>query len=296
MDGTLVAVTGSLFMPEKNDYKGGVRIVSLQNPEAPALVSETYHPSEQNHSYNGADYVNGYIYVAGGPLGLHLVDAGDVFNPKHLSDYTYESKVWGFDVWEKDRALYVADGKGGLKIIQPNAGFPDFVSSSSYGAPPNGAQHLVVRDNIAYVANYATFVLFDCAELFAPVPVGILSMYAMGVVLQNNYAYVASSVNGLNIVDVSNPGAPVVVGNLPLTVDGTPIGINPASQKVAVSGDRAVVANAVGGYMQVDISDKTSPKLLKHTQTEGACYDVAIMGEWVVAAEVNKTVVTEPLL
>ena len=79
-----------------------------------------------------------------------------------------------------------------------------------------------------------------------------------------NYAYVADSVlNGLVIVDVSNPAAPTLKGSYDTTG---------YSYGVAVEGNYAYVADGDNGLLIVDVSNPAAPTLKGSYDTAGYSY------------------------
>ena len=92
--------------------------------------------------------------------------------------------------------------------------------------------------------------------------------------MAGNYAYVANWYNGLVIVDVSNPTAPMLVGSRDTGV---------ACGGVALSGNYAHVVD--NGFVIVDISDPTAPTLAGSYDTAGAAYAVAVSGNYSYVAD-----------
>jgi len=91
---------------------------------------------------------------------------------------------------------------------------------------------------------------------------------AQGVCIVGNYAYVANDVQGLRVVDISDPEHPSTVGQWD----------NPreAAYGVAVSGSYAYVANNDAGLFAIDVSDPTDPHQRGALDTpglaRGICY------------------------
>ena len=116
------------------------------------------------------------------------------------------------EVFIIDTLIYVADGWGGLRIIdfsdpaEPvEIGFYDGVGS---------AHDLVVEGNYAYLAYEAALTIVDVTNPYAPVFTGSLRTpgYAVGVDVQGNYAYVADYDQGLRMIDITNPYLPAETG------------------------------------------------------------------------------------
>jgi len=104
-----------------------------------------------------------------------------------------------------------------------------------------------------------------------------LPNHAKDVCVYGNYAYVADYMNGLVIVDISNPVNPVTVGNHPSRIEGYTAA---AAIGVAVSGDYAYVANCYDDLYVIDVTDPTNPTLAATYDTGDYAYAVTISGEY----------------
>jgi hypothetical protein len=92
---------------------------------------------------------------------------------------------------------------------------------------------------------------------------------ALAVTVAGQYAYVATGAAGLLIIDISDRGAPVVVGSHD-TSDN--------AQSVAVSSGFAYVADGAAGLQVIDVSDPHAPLLVGSLDTDGVALDVAVVG------------------
>lgn len=93
---------------------------------------------------------------------------------------------------------------------------------------------------------------------------------AWNVRLHGSLAYVANGADGLSIVDVSDPSAPVLRGSVDLE------GI---AKDLVVDGDRAYVALGGEGIAAVDVSDPDAPALLDWEETPGSALAIAYSPE-----------------
>lgn len=96
----------------------------------------------------------------------------------------------------------------------------------------------------------------------------------LGVDVSGSYAYLATYMGGLVIVNVSNPAAPSYVGKLDLPNE---------SWDVKVSGNTAFMAN-YGGIRAVNITDKTAPALLSTLNVGNSPRKIDIVGTKLYAA------------
>lgn len=106
---------------------------------------------------------------------------------------------------------------------------------------------------------------------FAPTALSAIPIpgYANNVDVNNGFAYVAAGATGLQIVDVSNPSQPVIVGS-----QDTPGNAN----DVRVVGALAYVADGSAGLQVIDISDPVHPTIVGSVDTPGEAQDVMIEG------------------
>ncbi len=97
------------------------------------------------------------------------------------------------------------------------------------------------------------------------------------VAVQGNYAYVGIGPS-MDILDISNPGRPAVVGHMGLLPD--------VVYRIAVSGKYAYVANGYGGLRIVDISNPASPREIGfyHAEDFDAWGGVTVAGNYAYVA------------
>jgi hypothetical protein len=100
--------------------------------------------------------------------------------------------------------------------------------------------------------------------------------WAYGVALSGNYAYVADSSSGLQIINISNPANPVAVGHY--DTEGYAFG-------VALDGNYAYVADSSSGLQIIDISNPANPVAVGHYDTSGSARGVALSGNYAYVAD-----------
>ena len=71
-------------------------------------------------------------------------------------------------------------------------------------------------------------------------------------------AYVADGADGLQIIDVSNPASPTLVGSVDTPGE---------AQDVVITGDRAYVADGLGGLQIVNVSAPNHPAIIGSVAT-----------------------------
>jgi hypothetical protein len=115
-------------------------------------------------------------------------------------------------------------------------------------------------------------------QSFAPTSLSSVAIpgYANNVDVNGNFAYIAAGSAGLQIVNVSNPGSPVVVGSL-----DTPGNAN----DVRVVGNVAYVADGFGGLRMIDVSNPSAPVFLGAFDTPGEANDVVVVNSIAFVAD-----------
>jgi YVTN family beta-propeller protein len=122
----------------------------------------------------------------------------------------------------------------------------------------------------------------DSAEVivqsFGPTALSFVNIpgFANNVDVNGSYAYVAAGSAGLQVVDVSDRNAPVVVASR-----DTPGNAN----DVKVLGDLALVADGAAGLQVIDISNPLVPVIIGAFDTPGVAHDVFRSGNRVYVAD-----------
>lgn len=113
---------------------------------------------------------------------------------------------------------------------------------------------------------------------FAPIALSSIPIpgYANNVDVSGNFAYVAAGSAGLQVIDVTDPRTPRIVG----AVD-TPGNAN----DVRIVGHLAYLADGTAGLQIIDISTPTAPVLVGAVDTPGEAQDVAVSGAQAYVAD-----------
>jgi hypothetical protein len=118
-------------------------------------------------------------------------------------------------------------------------------------------------------------VVADVGDPAHPERLGSVLARARGhVSFVGHYAFVAGG--GLNVIDVTNPKSPPVIGDT--DVPGSP-------NVVAVSGETAFVSAGTGGLQAISIADPTRPTVIANAPTVGRACDVQIAGTYAFVAD-----------
>ena len=152
-----------------------------------------------------------------------------------------EEVAWTGSAGGQDLILYVASYWQGLRIFEVDGECDDsgctVVERGSIGADDEWGASLAIWIEVI------------------PPPVGALAGE------EQILAYVAST-EGLQIVDVTDPGAPLSLGNYDTNPNNDPLeNLVTVPQDVVVSGKLAFVPIWIGGFLVIDVTDPTETKL-----------------------------------
>lgn len=107
--------------------------------------------------------------------------------------------------------------------------------------------------------------------------VGSYGGSAQELVLDGDYAYVAASVAGLRIVDISNPAEPIFLSSLDDNSISSFVGLD-------VVGDTAYISAFGDGVWIIDVSDPSNPVSLELVDAHNHTRDLAVAGDRIFVA------------
>ncbi len=210
-----VAVAGNRAYFSNGPY---LMIADVSDPNKPTELGRILMPRSRlvrDLAVNG-----NLVYVAAGEGGLRIIDVSDPANPTEIGFLV--TSGWGADVAVNGNYAYVA-GEG-LRIIDvSDPANPVEVGSLHTGRFFGG---VATKGGVAYVseeneglriidvsdpANPSELGFFDTVELTDPCcPID----FAFDVAVSGDFAYIADSIDGVRIIDVSDPANPTEVGFL----------------------------------------------------------------------------------
>lgn len=149
---------------------------------------------------------------------LHLLDISDLKNPKELSKILLLSKIQEISFALDGKSIYVADGRGGLRIIDiTDSKAPKEIATYGHRG---AVQHVLQRGSLVYVAskldglqilkqeqNKLSLVKFDDTINHPNGPCEIGNMCS-----NQDFLVSSDTVNGLRLMLLKDPEFPVVSG------------------------------------------------------------------------------------
>ena len=257
------------------DGSAGIQIFSIQDPRNPHLVNAIDTDGEARAVFvqwqpaqNGEQRL--YAFVADGPNGLYIVDVTDPASP--VSVVTYPTDSFVNDVIVNGSTVYLGERDEGVLVLDVSRiGEPNLLGKQDTPGQVNGL--FVGGDKIVYVAddsrglrliNAATPPDFwEIGALDSPKTFGEM-------VTQGNYGYLLDGGDGLWILDLTNPDAPV-----PRSFYPTP----GQARDLVIQGGWAYIADGDAGLQIVDVSNASAPAFIgEYREIQGA-QTVAVQGE-----------------
>jgi hypothetical protein len=243
---------------------GGLHMIDISDPSAPV---ETGSFRISGSAAYGVFVDNGYAYVAYGESGLRKIDLS---NPQALSeDGYYNTDGKAFEVTVNDDLAYVADGIGGLCIINTetfSATRLDTAGTSVDVAYKNGFAYIADGTGDLCIINTSTSTIYTLA----------IPGESEGIAVNGDLVYVAEKSGDLHIFDISNPTSPLLRNKVPTPGN---------SIKVTVIGGYTYVANSYSGVRIIDSSIPSETSESAFYSTPAKARGVAIRGNFAYVVE-----------
>ena len=258
-----IAVSGN-YAYIADDY-GGFMKVDVSNPISPELADKY----DNAGSVSDVAVSGNYAYLAESGNGLVIADISDRSSPIFTGSYDSSDDAYKVEVagnyaylgthWFCNiNALHIVD------ISNPSS--PAMTGLWSFDPESFST---AVADDYAYIANYDVLeiVNVNMSNPSSPSIVGSISIPALDIAAEGNYAYINAEGDGFVILNATNPSSPQIEGSY--DVDGN----------IAISGNYAYVANGDNGLVILDVSDPSSPELAG-AYDESSASDVVISGDY----------------
>jgi hypothetical protein len=227
-----------------------------------------------------------FTYMAAGACGFHVASIADsVVSPSLLATVDTPGHTIDVELVNQELLLYVADNNGGLLIydvVQPAT--PQLLATVGFANASFGnAIDVDVLDGIAYVATTHGLRILDSSDPENPFLIGTFDIdpgnpssapgQDVEVVTVGNLviAYLSAFVDGVFVLDVTDPTDPQVIAQIPSTNPGvTPI------YEVTVAGQRAFLSESASDLRIYDVSDPFDPLELAPFVARGLIRDVVV--------------------
>ena len=223
------------------------------------------------------------------------------------------------DIQISGNIAYIADGYSGLRLLD----ISDPASPVEINLiDPGEVTSVALSGSIAYIAGGGYFRAIDVSDPSNLNPIGSVPIPGPGwqLAVVGDTAFVADGTEGLQIIDISSPAHPLIVGNyqyssafardvvvsgdlayLAYEWDGLHIvdisnpavpvlvgvlrGLGGYAHGVALSGSTVYLANSYEGLRVIDVSDPARPTQVGVVNTPGWSTDVKLEGRYAYVAE-----------
>eukprot|EP01064_Diplonema_japonicum_P029253 TRINITY_DN4689_c0_g1_i4.p1 TRINITY_DN4689_c0_g1~~TRINITY_DN4689_c0_g1_i4.p1 ORF type:complete len:580 (+),score=140.87 TRINITY_DN4689_c0_g1_i4:290-2029(+) len=249
-----------------NDQRG-VYAVDISNPAAPVLVGN--HTTGGGHAMRFS-VVGTTVYLASFS-NLQIVDFSTPSAPKKL---VHNSTCRAYCVSVKGNRAYVGTVHEGIQIFDVSD-----PSVLTYITTMDLPFLTIVWDLEVNAAGTVLYAVADgrdggvlVIDVSQPTPVQVgkmLDRNVSAVRVSGDHVYVSDEEDGLQVLDVSTPGSPVLAGTYSTWNQ---------AQKVHVSGSYAYVADRQGGLQVFDVTDASSLVLAGTYRFAGGAQTVHAVG------------------
>jgi len=260
------------------DFFRGMLAVDVSDPFSPFELGAI-----QLDDSHDIEIENGIAYVANWSESMDVVDVSDPANPVLLASVDEDDSVgsWAISV-EGDRA-YAARGYTGTHVYDVS----DPANPSLIGviAETPGSLGVGADADVLCTANAGDGVRIVDLRAEQPEVVSTITMLplAADVAVRDGYAFVADASNGLQVVDVSDPASPELVGGaLAPEYEHPSLGY---SVDVAIDGGVAVIAAQASGLHVFDITNPTVPIYVASIETLDRALAVELRGSVAYVAD-----------
>ncbi|AXI99509.1 Por secretion system C-terminal sorting domain-containing protein [Cyclonatronum proteinivorum] len=258
------------------DIAGKLTIFDVTDPTSPDFLSRIFTtPNAENIAVS-----DGLVYMVdsdGGSGGITLIDATNPTDPQILEVIPTTSQSFGIDLTE-NRA-YTASGFGGLRVYSRNplTGGVNLISTLPTG---NNAYYVRRKDDLALIANFGGgLFVADIANELNPVQASAL---VTGQLVQSldfredePFVVLADGNNGLTVVNLTDPTAPVIEGSFTVGSNG---------RDVRIQQDFVYAAAEFFGVRQFEGSDLTSLTQIASFATTDRVTGLSVEGGLLAAA------------
>jgi len=241
----------------------GIMILSLQNPNIPKEVSFLKVP-ETNMYVEGLQ-LYGTVLYASTPSALWVIDISIPSVPRQISILSTVNPV---STAIMSNYAYINNAEQEISILDiSNPVNPGIVGNFS-DLPVNDLPgHLIASGTLLFSLNSPRLDIIDISSPLSPKEVGYflnaghditegnfeLQSGFLDLAIADKYAYIASGIDGMRVLDISNPSAPQEIAHLKLQG-------NKVAWRIFISGHLAYLI--VGSSVDViDISNPHNPKL-----------------------------------
>ena len=309
--GRLFLEKNSIYLADKNS---GLHIIDVSNTSKPTRLNFI----DFMDVATGVTTIGQYLCAAAGRNGLQVIDMSKPANLREVG--SFQSQRHAFCIATDGRYAYLGAHEG-LHILDISNPFQP--KQIGFFQEPGGFIDMVIKGKAAYIANEFGLLAVDISDPFDPKKLGFISLIewplsnAWGLDVSGTVACVVGGLSGLQIIDVSNPKNPRLIGRFKhigyvndvamaqafaFTVGGdglTAFDIsNPRQPKklgvldlpgigeeISVESKIAYVSAGGGGLIMVDVSNPRTPTWAGSYNTPGYAENVHLKDGFIYVAD-----------
>ena len=254
------------------DWKEGIQVIDIKNPQQPELISSLKIEGEHEMAQTAFSiFVNNHVgYIVNG-IGLQIVDLKDPKNPKEISFLKTPGQAK--DIYIHQSSAYIADGHTG--VLQVDISNPIVPMITTTIGTVGYANAVYVDNKNVYVADNKLGIQIISIEVEQSNKVtGSIDTpgNARDIVVNNSLtAYVADDSEGVQILNLQREKDCIGLLNTP--------GL---AKNVSIINNTAFVADWFSGIHAIDISSIGSPKILNSYKTPGCAFKSLLYNEMIL--------------
>lgn len=260
-----------------NDDFLGFSLVDVSEPTKPTLIKTDHDFDNVNGIAIDGDVA--YFWVYGDLL---VLDVSEPASPKQIGAIDGLGSV--LDAWIEGGVAYLGLGDFGTRTLDVSD--PTMPAALGEYAPPAGPDAIKVEGGFAYIADdWGGFKVVSLANPALPAVVSQIDTngVARDVHVAGPLAYVASS-TGLQVIDVADPFAPVLIGSASTQLGAFEVTVGDGAAYAALyDGSPPTYTIAV-----FDVSMPTAPQLIATKSLLGFARDLALDDGILYVAEDSK--------
>lgn len=257
------------------NYDAGLLIADVSDPANPFRVADCHIPDAAHEVWVDSNYA----YVAAGDSGLCVINIADPYHPQLIGQCNPFHDGWAVDVGVSRHFAYVADRVNGLLIF--NVSNPSSPALSYAFNPGAGIFKLVISDTIAYAASVGSWLyVLNISNPRSPQLIGspIARVGLNNMWLSGSYLFLSREEGdlpgGIDILDVSNPGAPNHIGMYET--------LRSRQMAVALGGNYAYSGEQ--SLFSIDITNPAEPLVVGRNDSLGRMSTITISGDYAYIA------------
>jgi len=245
------------------DRDHGIQIVDISNIYNPVIVGFS-----KNFNADKIVVKDNKAYVSSPNDGIHIIDISNPRSPTEIGVYNNNNYFYIEDMTIKNNYIYIANHLNGLRIIDASKNILKEVGS--YAIPNELFNSVTVNTNnlACLTSEYGHVHILNVSDVTNPTEIGLYNLEsgAIDIDASDNYVFIGT-VDGLRILDITNPSLPFEVGVYPSSS---------TVYHVLTYNNYAVITLGNQTLQIIDISEPNMPKKIASFNPGRPLYDIDV--------------------